>query len=322
MKDTFISVVIPSFLDESFERDLTKITSYLNKFNEFEILVVDNQESNFINYEEFLLKKELKNIQLFSLGGKLNLEKKIVFGIDNCIGDYILVIDLRQDNVNVIPEMVDLMINKKYDTVYASCNEKTKRSYLYTFFEKIFDKLFYKLHGVKFKNELPVYRIMSREVINLLLSTDSPDQEFRWFSLKYSINSEIIYFKRDRDAIKKELFTSINQGLDIVFNSSYIPLRIFTVGSLFGAAVNILYMLYIIYTFINTGDVVKGWTSTSLQISGMFFLFSCIFYLLGEYLIRNQKPSNWRKEFYIKKNILSKQDVQNERLNVVTSKTK
>ena len=62
-------------------------------------------------------------------------------------------------------------------------------------------------------------------------------------------------------------------------------MRLVTVLTLFGAAANLFYTVYILMIAIFKSDIADGWLSLSLQQSGMFFLISIFFFILSEYIL-------------------------------------
>jgi hypothetical protein len=56
--------------------------------------------------------------------------------------------------------------------------------------------------------------------------------------------------------------------------------------SIFGAAINVIYSIYVVIIAILKTNVAEGWLTLSLQQSGMFFLISLFFLILSEYILK------------------------------------
>ena len=83
---------------------------------------------------------------------------------------------------------------------------------------------------------------------------------------------------------EKNLFDSVDRGMRLLVSTTQTPMRLVTSISLFGAASNLLYSIYVVAVGILKIDVAPGWVSLSLQQSGMFFLISLVLLVLGEYI--------------------------------------
>jgi hypothetical protein len=57
-----------------------------------------------------------------------------------------------------------------------------------------------------------------------------------------------------------------------------------TVAGMIGALLNLLYALYVLGIYLVKPDVIAGWTTLSLQQSGMFFFICLILAVLSEYV--------------------------------------
>ena len=69
-------------------------------------------------------------------------------------------------------------------------------------------------------------------------------------------------------------------------------MRLVTSLSLFGALANLGYSIYVVAIGFLKTDVAPGWISLSLQQSGMFFLISLVFLVLGKYILQMVSLSN------------------------------
>ena len=67
-------------------------------------------------------------------------------------------------------------------------------------------------------------------------------------------------------------------------SNSTAPLRIVSAVALTGALLNLFYSVYVVVVAFTKSNVQPGWTTLSLQQSGMFFLISIVMFLLTEYL--------------------------------------
>jgi hypothetical protein len=102
----------------------------------------------------------------------------------------------------------------------------------------------------------------------------------------------------------------------MLISSTRAPMRMVTALSLFGAVMNLMYCAYVVGIALFKTDVAAGWTSLSLQQSGMFFLISLVLLVLGEYILNMASFSNDGPLYYIGQEFTSCRMTRLERLNV------
>jgi hypothetical protein len=93
-------------------------------------------------------------------------------------------------------------------------------------------------------------------------------------------------------------------------------MRLVTTLSLFGAAANVVYSIYVVLIGIFVSDVAPGWISLSLQQSGMFFLISLVLLVLGEYILHMASLSNEGPHYHVGQEFTSARITRREKLNI------
>ena len=96
-------------------------------------------------------------------------------------------------------------------------------------------------------------------------------------------------------------------------------MRLVTVLTLFGAAANLFYTVYILMIAIFKSDIADGWLSLSLQQSGMFFLISIVLLVLSEYVLKMLSFSEDKTDHYVAQELTSVRLTSKERLNIEES---
>jgi hypothetical protein len=69
-------------------------------------------------------------------------------------------------------------------------------------------------------------------------------------------------------------------------NHSVAPLRLVSFLGLTGSFLSLIYSLYVVGVYLLKQDVMPGWTTMSLQVSGLFFLVFIMLTMIGEHLGR------------------------------------
>jgi hypothetical protein len=108
--------------------------------------------------------------------------------------------------------------------------------------------------------------------------------------------------------------TSGKQVLRSVFYASSRPLRVAVGIALVASLVNMLYALYVVGVGMFRGAA-EGWTSTSLQMSLMFFLLSVVIAIMAEFMFQSNETANerpvYRVAFEATSSVLEARDMLN-----------
>ena len=83
-----------------------------------------------------------------------------------------------------------------------------------------------------------------------------------------------------------------------MFHASARPLRAAVAIALVASALNVVYALYVVLVGAFRGAV-EGWTSTSLQMSLMFFLLSVVIAIMAEFMYQSNETANERPVYRV-----------------------
>ncbi|WP_334088186.1 hypothetical protein [Helicobacter typhlonius] len=199
--------------------------------------------------------------------------------LQNCIGDYLLFMDLSSDSIDDCLAM--LTLSTHYDMVIATRKVKPQ-----SLMQKIGSKLFYKtlaLFGEGAREDYSEFCVISRKVIHTLLSNHHDIKLLRLLHFDSTLNI-YEYPYTPSYAPKRKFLDSLFLGLDIIFGESYKLLRLGTCMCLLLACGNAFYALYILCAYFFTPTIASGWASTSLYMVtmniGLFLMLS----IIGEYV--------------------------------------
>ena len=130
------------------------------------------------------------------------------------------------------------------------------------------------------------------------------------------IKSYIEYQAPQKNSQSKKLSESIEKGVRLMVSTTRAPMRLVTFLSLFGAAVNLLYSLYVVLVGLFVENVAPGWVSMSLQMSGMFFLISLVLLVLGEYILHMASLTNEGPQYHVGQEFTSTKMTRLAKLNI------
>ncbi len=204
-----------------------------------------------------------------------------------------------QDDINVIPEMVDKFLNG-CDIVYGVRNKRDTD----TFFKRTTALTFYKLigaMGVETVYNHADYRLMSRRALNTLAEYPEENLFLRGIVPTLGYKTDSVYYDRaERFAgeSKYPLKKMLSFAFDGITSFSVKPIRMIWTA---GAVVALFAIIAAIYVLISklTGHVVGGWSSLMISIWFLGGVQLLSIGLIGEYIGKVYKETKHRPRFII-----------------------
>jgi polyisoprenyl-phosphate glycosyltransferase len=286
--NTVISIVVPLEQDSHLlEGIVTEIDQVLgSSYRFFEIVLVDDGSTDDTAKIVKSLLSKIKRVRYLRLSRPFGRDITLSAGIESAIGDFVVTLDPRTDPINIIPKMIDLC-RKSGGVVHGMAENPTDRSFFRNWVGGIFRNYCRKRLGVDIKRGVSDLRVMSRQAVNALLQVREQNRYLRVLTLTLGYQHEFFtYSIQARDSSprtttwRKEMATAI----DLLAANTRHPLRMVTVAGLLGAILNLLYASYVVVIFFVKPTVAEGWTTLSLQLSGMFFFVCLILAVLSEYV--------------------------------------
>jgi hypothetical protein len=316
----FLSVVfVVRDQAESIEKILTDAASVISPIvSDYELIVVDNASTDESIFVLKTLTNEtgLANLQVYGLTKEVDSDTASWVGLENALGDFVAVIDPLADDIRFIPKMLDQAVNGA-DVVFANNEQKPPQSLIYKGTYAVFHWLYNAFNGVHLAKEAPQYRMLSKRVINFILQHPQPTMTYRHLPATGGFaRVHLSYSAPTKPARAKRLGDSFDRGIRLLVSTTRAPMRLVTSLSVFGAAANLLYCVYVIAVGILKTDVASGWISLSLQQSGMFLLISLVLLVLGEYILHMASLSNEGPQYHVAQEFTSARVTRRERLNI------
>lgn len=289
-KSTFLSVVIPAFNEaEGIKTTLLEVIRNipLQYSNEYEIIVVDDGSTDGTAGEIEAIMEINNFVRLVRMRGNQGHMAAITAGLSSAKGQWILTMDADlQDPPILIPEMVQVALDKNCEVVQAVRASRDKD----TFFKKFTASIYYKwmqyLMGDKAIPQGADFRLISKSVRDELLDLPEKNKVYRLLIPFLGFHIETISFSRGEriyGVTKYPLKKMVALAVDSTISFSGKPLRSLT---LIGGAFSILmFMLAIAAAIASTViSTVSGWTSiVCLILAGNSMILAAIG-LLGEYV--------------------------------------
>jgi glycosyltransferase involved in cell wall biosynthesis len=294
---------------------VTRISSIVS---DYELIVVDNasDDDSITVLKQLTGEAGLPNLQIYALTKEVDSDTASWVGLENALGDFVAVVDPLADDIAFLPEMLN-RATQGADVVFATNLQRAPQSLAYRSAFAAFNQLYKVFNGIRLDREAPQYRILNKRVINFILQHPQPAMTYRHLPATGGFaRVNLQYTATPRQPHVKRLGESIDRGMRLLVSTTRAPMRLVTWLSLFGAASNVLYSVYIVAIGIFKSDVAPGWISLSLQQSGMFFLISLVLLVLGEYILHMATLSNEGPLYHVGQEFTSARMTRRERLNI------
>ncbi|TFB74348.1 glycosyltransferase [Cryobacterium glaciale] len=287
--DIFVSLV--AVVDESttdvgfFVRSLSDELAL--RYSNYEILLIDNGlvPSELQTVRTVL--RELACIRVLRLSRLFSLDSAVFAGLESAIGDYLIVVTPGHDPISVIPDIIDLLAGTGTDIVQG-ISSVARRG---TWSSRVGRRFFYWYNRKFLHVEIPSRAThltgLTRRAVNTLTATSRSHRYLRHLirHVGYGI-ADLHYEPICGAAAKRSVRSGYLQAVEMISSYSTHPLRVVTVMGSVAALFNLFYAIYVLTVSFFVGGVVQGWTTTSLQLSIMFFIISIVLAVQSEYLGR------------------------------------
>ncbi|MBL0687581.1 MAG: hypothetical protein JJV94_07130 [Sulfurospirillum sp.] len=316
--ETFVSIVL--ILDDieqnGFEKYLKELQIYLDcRYSDYEIIIIDQNSKSFSSSSKEDLLTNTSSVRWISLAFPVEIDVALSAGIENAIGDFVLLMRPTIDPVEIIEDMVyESMQGTDVVIGIAEC----PRTLGYKIARKLSNKL---LHSIDYhipKNATPV-RCLSRRAINTVMRTGHLNHQFFIKVANTGYPTKNYNYKLlNSDSLKKRtLFSGIAQSMQLMVFNSTKPLRWISLLGVLGSLSAFVFAIYSIVVNIIKDDVIEGWTSMVFFSSFLFIILFIILAFLGEYIARLLNENSNKKSYYISDEETSSIMLETDRFNVL-----
>ena len=286
--------------------------------SDYELIIVDNAsvDGSVAVLKGLTSEFGRPNLQVYALIKEVDVDTAFWVGLENALGDFIVVMDPLIDSISLLPNMLAQAASGA-EVVFASNDQKAPQSWAYLVANAVFNRLYKHFNGIHLAKEAPQFRLLSKRVVNFILQHPSPALAYRHLPATSGFTrANLNYSAAPRAARRKRLWDSIDRGMRLLVSTTRAPMRLVSTLSLFGAAANLLYSGYVLAIGFFKADVAPGWVSLSLQQSGMFFLISLVLLVLGEYIVNMVSLSNEGPLYHVGQEFTSARMTRREKLNI------
>jgi len=316
--ETFISIVL--ILDDTeqsgFETYLTELQPYLEqRYSDYEIIVIDQNRKIFPLSQKENLLEAISSVRWITLSYPVEIDVALTAGIENAIGDFVVLLRPNIDPVSIIEDMIEES-TQGYDVIIGIAEQP--RTLGYKMIRKVSNKI---LHSIDYhipKNATPV-RCLSRRAINTVLRTGNLNHQFviRVANTGYPTKNYTYKLENTEKLKKRTLFSGIAQSMKLMIFNSTKPLRWISLLGIVGSFTAFVFAIYSIIVHLLKDDIIEGWTSMVFFSSFLFMILFIILAFLGEYLARLLNENNNQRSYYISNEETSSIMLETDRFNVL-----
>ncbi|MBK6965490.1 MAG: glycosyltransferase family 2 protein [Bacteroidales bacterium] len=299
-----LSVVIPVFNEE---KVLDELVGRLNEACEtitpvFELIFVNDGSSDGTLQKLRNFAETNKHIRYISFSRNFGHQNAVMAGIIRSRGNAVVLIDGDlQDPPELIPELY-AKFREGFKVVYAQRNHRKGESLFKKLSAGVFYRTLKKITSIDIPLDTGDFRLISREVVNHLISMDESSKFLRgqiaWLGFR-QISVEFDRQERKAGKTKYTFRKMMRFAMDGITSFSNFPLQIATFLGFLFSVIAFFIILYALYSKFILEEVVTGWTSimiSSMFIGGVQLL--CIG-IIGEYISRIAVDVKKRPSFVI-----------------------
>ncbi len=305
-QDIFVSAVVV-MRPETKEVSQYILDLYLvleSHYTNYEIIIVDNEVSkDEFNAVTALLDK-IPCIRIIKLSQQFRYDTALFAGLEVSIGDYVCTLDPTIDSPKYL---TDFIIKNQTHDVVQGVSEITISG---VFGSQLGRRLFYwynrKYIGIDIPLSATYYASYSRRAINSLTSSGRHHRHIRHLARRigYGYITQS-YMPLNKPGSQRRLRTGIVEALEIVTSYSTHPLRSVTWLGFIASAINVIYAFYVLVLNVFNKSLAPGWTSTSMQLSLMFFVLFIIMIILAEYIGRILIETHHEPNYFVSDELVS-----------------
>lgn len=262
---------------------IPQLQLHLDKhFSDYEIVLIvlkDAQSALALHLARMM--EKIPAIRYLQLASNSPIDVAISAGLENAIGDFIVLWDLETDPIECVSQSVELCKGGA-DVVIGIAKAADSKAYeiLRPFANWLLSSADYRL-----PRNATSLRCLSRRAANTVMATRQFHQQLFMCIQKSGYDAAQLSYQFLK-ARPKTVFLGMRETLQLLVFNSAAPLRMMSLLGLSGSAFACLFSLYALLLRFFRDDVMSGWASTVLIISFFALLQFVILAFISEYLAR------------------------------------
>ena len=230
-----ISFVIPVYNEEDtidiFYREFHNFfhTEINNKLYSYELVFVNDGSKDKTGEILKKLYNTQPNITIVSLSRNFGKENALFAGLEHSEGDIVIPIDVDLQHPLMVTKTMIEKYEEGYDVVLAKRKQREKDGFLKKFTSGQFYKVYNKISKVKLEPNVGDFRLMTRKVVDEILSLKENQLFMKGIFNWVGFNSTIIEYNSEERVAGNTKFNGLklwNLALDGITSFSTMPIRV------------------------------------------------------------------------------------------------
>jgi glycosyltransferase involved in cell wall biosynthesis len=301
-----LSVVVPVFNEELGIKEFAQeLRSNLDSLKiEYEVIFInDGSKDSTQQIIDQIIWPQLRSYEFrFNAGHMSALEA----GLKKSKGEKIITMDSDlQHPPSYIKEFLKVQNQTSADVVYGIRNSRKEDNLFKRFTASIYYFLMKKLSGINIRANAADYRLIVKEVRDVLISLDEQEKIFRLLIPSLNFREAELPFVADKRKYGKTKYGIKNMSLlaiSSVLSFSTKPLRWAIWIGLWAVLISILWIIYIFIAQIS-GWVIQGWTSLIAAVVLFAGVQLLILGIVGQYIGQIYVTQQRRPKYLFKDNL-------------------
>lgn len=242
-------------------------------------------------------------------------------GVDHAVGDHVLFVNPTAAEVDAVPALLEGLAGG-YDVVVGDTRAwfVVRRSIVSRVLRRAYLGIYRRATGVEVERSRGGPRVLTRAAA--LFAASRPDGEvlLRARNIGAGFPTRVVPLPAIEPIVYRAepLYRVWPRALRLLLAVSGLPLRGASYLAAAGGLLSVLYSVYVVAVYLFKPHVEAGWTTLSLQLAGMMFIFSVVLMFLSEYVIQIHaaNPPRGRRTVVLRE-VRSPLSRRSMRLNVV-----
>lgn len=291
-KPKLLSMVIPCYNEEEvIHETMRRLGNFCAQLSDLDVELVFVDDGSRDRTRSILKEYAVRDERIRVIGFARNFGHQIAVtaGIDAAQGDAIVLIDADlQDPPEVVHEMI-VKWREGYDVVYGTRTERPGESRFKLSTARAFYRLLNQLSDVSIPLDTGDFRLMGRNVADVLRSMPERDRFVRGMVSWVGFKQIALPYKRAQrfaGASKYPLRKMLRFATDGILSFSTKPLQLAVGLGLIAASLSLIGIVYSLFMRIFTSIWVEGWTALMIAVLFLGGVQLICVGILGEYIGR------------------------------------
>ncbi len=273
--------------------------------DDWEIIVVAHSLTPELTLKLIAAIKEIPDATAHFLDGPCNNGIARLAALDMAIGDRVLLVDWANLDGDICRKMLEIA-RQGTDVVVESAGTWMKEPFAYRVARGAFLRIYNAISGLRIDRDRFANRLYSREAARYLLTRREAEMLLNTAYLADAFPGSIV--RREIASVSRRTQRgthALRHAYRALNFARSVPLRFVIFICLLSAGLNVAYMAYAVISKFVENDVEPGWSSLSLQISGIFLLLSIVLGIIAEHLIEVDRAVNRRPNYHVLREVRS-----------------